>query len=66
MRVLRTYLRHRVELIQHGAPHILHMQKALLQMNLHLTQVLIDFTGTTGLAIIRAIVAGERDPVCLA
>ncbi len=66
MRVLRTYLRHRAELIQHRAPHILHMQKALLQMNLHLTQVLTDVTGTTGLAIIRAIVAGERDPVRLA
>ncbi|MDP9310169.1 MAG: IS110 family transposase [Chloroflexota bacterium] len=66
MRVLRTYLRHRAELIQHRAPHILHMQKALLQMNLHLTQVLTDITGVTGLAIIRAIVAGERDPVVLA
>lgn len=66
MCVLRSYLRHRAELIQHRAPHILHMQKAMLQMNLHLTQVLTDVTGTTGLAIIRAIVAGERDPVRLA
>ncbi len=66
MRVLRTYLRHRAELIQHRAPHILHMQKALLQMNIQLPQVLSDITGLTGLAIIRAIVAGERDPVTLA
>ncbi len=66
MCVLRTYLRHRAELIQHRAPHILHMQKALLQMNIQLTQVLSDITGLTGLAIIRAIVAGERDPVQLA
>lgn len=66
MRVLRTYLRHRAELIQHRAPHILHMQKALLQMNIHLPQVLTDITGVTGLAILRAIVAGERDPVRLA
>jgi transposase len=66
IRVLRTYLRHRAELIQHRAPHILHMQKALVQMNIQLTQVLSDITGLTGLAIIRAIVAGERDPVRLA
>ncbi len=66
MRVLRTYLRHRADLLQHRAPHILHMQKALQQMNLQLTQVLADITGVTGLAIIRAIVAGERDPLTLA
>ena len=42
------------------------MQKALQQMNVQLPQVLTDITGTTGLAIIRAIVAGERDPVHLA
>jgi len=65
MCVLRTYLRHRADLLQHRAPHILHMQKALQQMNLQLTQVLTDITGVTGLAIIRAIVAGERDPVAL-
>ncbi len=51
---------------QHWAPHILHTQKALQQMNLQLTQVLTDITGVTGLAIIRAIVAGERDPLTLA
>ncbi len=59
---LRTLLRHRAQLIQHRSPHILHMQKALLQMNLQLSQVLSDVTGETGLNIIRAIVAGERDP----
>src|SRR5512143_675047 len=42
------------------------MQKALVQMNLQLTQVLEDITGVTGLTILRAIVAGERDPVKLA
>ncbi len=66
LRVLRTYLRHRAELIQHRAPHILHMQKALVQMNIQLTQVLSDITGLTGLSIIRAIVAGEREPLTLA
>lgn len=63
---LRTLLRHRAQLIQHRSPHILHMQKALLQMNLQLSQVLSDVTGETGLHIIRAIVAGERDPHVLA
>lgn len=63
---LRTLLRHRARLLEHRAPHILHMQKALLQMNLQLSQVLTDITGETGLRIIRAIVAGERDPYKLA
>jgi transposase len=63
---LRAFLRHRAQLIQHRAPHILHMQKALQQMNLQLHHVLSDITGTTGLLILRAIVAGERDPITLA
>ncbi len=63
---LRTLLRHRAQLIEHRAPHILHMQKALLQMNIQLSQVLSDVTGETGQAIIRAIVAGERDAYKLA
>jgi transposase len=63
---LRTYLRQRASLIEHRAAHIQHMQKALQQMNLHLTQVLADITGLTGMAIMRAIVAGERDPQVLA
>jgi transposase len=58
---LRTLLRHRAQLIQHRAPHILHMQKALLQMNIQLSQALSDVSGVTGQAMIRAIVAGERD-----
>jgi hypothetical protein len=63
---LRTLLRHRGQLLEHRAPHILHMQKALLQMNVQLSQALSDVTGETGQAIIRAIVAGERDPGKLA
>ena len=63
---LRAYLRHRDSLIEHRAAHIQHMQKALLQMNLQLTQVLSDITGVTGLAILRAMVAGERNPQTLA
>jgi transposase len=63
---LRAYLRHRAQLIQHRAPHVLHMQKALQQMNVQLPQVLTDTTGETGMAILRAIVAGERDGLKLA
>jgi len=61
MRALRDYLRHRASLLEHRAAHIQHMQKALQQMNVQLTQVLSDITGESGLAIIRAIVGGERD-----
>ena len=42
------------------------MQKALIQMNLHLHKVISDITGLTGMAIIKAIVAGERNPQVLA
>jgi len=66
MVALRTYLRHRAQLMQHRAPHISHMQKALQQMNLQLPHVLSDITGETGIRILRAIVAGERDPIQLA
>src|SRR6266581_4403442 len=64
--VLRGYLRHRQMLLTYAAHHIQHMHKALEQMNLKLTQVVSDITGVTGMAIIKAIVAGERDPVTLA
>jgi transposase len=63
---LRTLLRHRAQLIQHRSPHVLHMQKALLQMNIQLSQALSDVSGETGQAMIRAIVGGERDPHKLA
>jgi transposase len=63
---LRSLSRYRAELIQHRAPHILHMQKALLQMNLKLSLVLSDITGVAGQAIVRAVVAGEREPEHLA
>jgi transposase len=42
------------------------MQTALIQMNLQLHQVISDITGVTGMAIIRAIVAGESNPQILA
>lgn len=63
---LRAYLRHRERLLDYAAAHIQHMQKALTQMNLQLQQVVSDITGQTGMRIIRAILAGERDPAVLA
>ena len=63
---LRTLLRHRGNLIRWRAAHIQHMQKALNLMNLHLTNVISDITGVTGMKIVRAIVAGERESRVLA
>jgi len=63
---LRAYVRHRGNLLQSRSAHIQHMQKALMQMNVQLPTVLSDITGETGMKIIRAIVAGERDPLKLA
>jgi hypothetical protein len=64
--VLRAYLRQRALLVEQAAQHIQHMQKSLTQMNLKLEKVLSDVTGVTGLAIIDAILGGERDPHKLA
>jgi len=63
---LRAYLRLRERHLDYAAAHIQHMQKALTFMNLQLHHVVSDVTGVTGLKIIRAIVAGERDPQLLA
>jgi transposase len=63
---LRTLWRHRGSLLEMAAEHILHMQKALSQMNLQLHHVLSDITGTSGQAILDAILLGKRDPVELA
>lgn len=63
---LRSLLRHRDSLVQMSSAHIQHMQKAMDQMNLQLQHVISDITGETGLAIIRGILAGERDPAVLA
>jgi transposase len=64
--VLRSYWRHRANLVRYASDHIQHMQKALTQMNLHLHKVLSNVTGVTGMNIIRAIISGERDPEKLA
>ena len=62
----RTLLRHRQNLVQMAAEHVLHMQKSMEQMNLKLQHVISDITGVTGLRIVDAIVGGERDPLVLA
>jgi transposase len=66
IRALRTLVRQRADLIQQRAPPILPMQPALKPMNLHLSVVLAAILGTTGQAIMRAIVQGARDPVARA
>ena len=64
--VLRSYMRQREQLIRSAARPVQQMQKALAQMNLKLQHVISDITGVTGLAIIRAIMSGERNPLKLA
>lgn len=63
---LRAYMRQRAMLIQYVSQHIQHMQKALAQMNIQLSNVVNDITGVTGMKIIRSILAGERSPQQLA
>jgi transposase len=63
---LRTYLRHRQTLVETASTYTLRMQKALVQMNLQLPLVVSDITGVTGLRIVRDLLAGQRDPECLA
>lgn len=64
--VIWSILRHREGLIQMASAHVQHMQKALDQMNLQLHHVISDITGLTGMAIIEAILSGQRDPQVLA
>ncbi|HEV2716887.1 MAG TPA: IS110 family transposase [Terriglobales bacterium] len=66
IRTMRTYWRQRNDLVQAGARHIQRIQKALTQMNIQLANVLSDVSGMTGQLIIKAILAGERDPHTLA
>jgi transposase len=64
--MVRSILRHRDSLVQMASSHVQHMQKALDQMNLQLHHVISDITGVTGIRIIEAILAGERNPHTLA
>jgi len=63
---IRSLMRHRDNLVQLACVHVQHMQKSLDQMNLQIHHVISDITGLTGLAIVDAILAGERDPFVLA
>jgi transposase len=66
IRVWRSYQRHRANLIEDAARHLQRLQKAMELMNVKLTEVVSDITGLTGMSIIRAIVAGQRDANALA
>jgi transposase len=63
---VRAIVRHRQQLVEMAAQHIQHMHKSLTQMNVQIHHVISDITGTTGLAILDAILAGERNPAELA
>jgi transposase len=58
---LRSYQRLREDHIRSASMHVNHMQKALTEMNIRLTEVLSQIHGTSGLAIIEAILKGERN-----
>lgn len=62
----RAYNRHRQNLVMQASTAIEHMKKALTSMNVRIDQAVSDVTGKTGMAIIRSILNGERDPLMLA
>lgn len=66
IRTLRMYWRQRGEQVRGASQCIQRMQKVLTEMNVQLANVISDLSGTTGQAIVRAILAGERDPHRLA
>src|SRR5215475_2866375 len=66
IRRMRNYWRQRSDLVRSAARHIQRMQKAMTQMNVQLANVISDLSGVTGQEIIKAILAGERDPHKLA
>lgn len=63
---IRTLQRHRKGLVENSSMLVQHMQKALNQMNLHLHHVLSNIVGESGLRMLDAILAEERDPKVLA
>lgn len=64
--VWRGYQRQREMLIRYASQHVQHMQKALEEMNVKLTEVVSDIVGLTGMKIIKDLVRGVRDPLKLA
>lgn len=65
-RAIRNLTRHRSNLLQSSSREALHMQKAMEQMNLKLGNVISDLLGKSGMAIVRAIISGDRNPMELA
>jgi transposase len=65
IRQLRDYSRLRQDHIELASPHVLHMHKALDQMNIKIHEVLSDLTGSSGRRLVEAILAGERQPEVL-
>ena len=61
VKTIRSYQRMREDHIRSASMHINHMQKALIEMNIRLKEVLSQIHGASGIAIIRAILDGERD-----
>jgi len=66
IRIVRTYWRQRGDHVHAISTCIQRMQKVLTQMNIQLANVISDLSGWTGQRIVRAILAGERDPQTLA
>jgi transposase len=65
-RALRDYVRHRKNLVTIGADAVRRMQKALELMNIKIHTVISDILGKTGMEMVQAIIAGERDAKRLA
>jgi hypothetical protein len=63
---VRVLIRHRAELVQSASHHVQHMHQVLTPMNLQIHHVISDITGLTGLAIVDAILDGQRDAAALA
>lgn len=66
VRAVRALMRHRAEQVLMANQHIQHIHKALTQMNVQLHHRIVDITGVTGMAIVDAIIGGERDAAVLA
>ncbi len=62
IRLLRNYTRQRANLILLGSDAVRRMQKALELMNIKIHTVISDILGKTGTSMVKAIIAGERDP----
>ena len=65
IRLLRDYTRQRKNLISLSSDAVRRMQKALELMNLKIHTVISDILGKTGMLMVKAILAGERDPAIL-